>query len=73
MKLDKDIVKDKKKYSSFYTYDKAYGPGFGFRWKEIPAAQTNVVHKRVTSDKTWTKLVQGYSGLGIIYRGHYRP
>ena len=73
MKLDKDIVKNKKQYSSFYTYDNAYGPGFGFRWKEIPAAQTNVVHKRVTSDKTWTKLVQGYSGLGIIYRGHYRP
>ncbi len=52
MKLDKDIVKNKKKY---------------------PAAQTNVVHKRVTSDKTWTKLVQGYSNLGITYRGHYTP
>ena len=73
MKLDKDIVKNKKKYSSFYTYDNAYGPGFGFRWKEIPAAQTNLVHKRVTSDKTWTKLVQGYSALGMTYRGHYTP
>jgi len=51
MKLDKDIVKNKKKYSSFHTYDNAYGPGFGFQWKEIPAAQTNLVHKRVTSDK----------------------
>ena len=47
MKLDKEIVKNKKKYSSFHTYDNAYGPGFGFRWKEIPAAQTNLVHKRV--------------------------
>ena len=73
MKLDKDIVKNKKQYSSFYTYDNAYGPGFGFQWKEIPAAQTNIVHKRVTSSKTWTKLVQGYNDLGINYKGHYTP
>ena len=70
MKLDKDIVKNKKQYSSFYTYDNAYGLGFGFQWKDIPAAHTNLVHKRVTSSKTWTKLVQGYNDLGIDYKGH---
>ena len=70
MKLDKDIVKNKKQYSSFYTYDNAYGPGFGFQWKDIPAAHTNLVHKRVTSNKTWTKLVQGYGALGLTYKWH---
>ena len=68
--LKTEIVKDKKKYSSFYTYDNAYGPGFGFQWKDIPAAHTNLVHKRVTSNKTWIKLVQGYGALGLTYKGH---
>tara|TARA_R100000234_G_scaffold82105_1_gene51760 strand:- start:684 stop:905 length:222 start_codon:yes stop_codon:yes gene_type:complete len=70
MKLDKDIVKNKKQYSSFYTYDNAYGPGFGFVWKDIPAAQTNLVHKRVSSYKTISKLIEGYTNLGIKYMGY---
>ena len=67
MKLDKDIVKNKKQYSSFYTYDNAYGPGFGFQWKDIPAAHTNLVHKRVTSNKTWTKFMLKWIERNLTY------